>query len=189
MDKVLSARQLEILDSAMRLIAENGVQGFTMRQVGLALGISEPAVYRHFASKFAILEGLLDLFASQVEELSEAYLRGQKGGIRQFFSVLLERLEANRVWSAVIFSEEIFQNEPVLAVRVKSIMDAVEKALVDHVRKLSLQRHLPPRHVAWMFLGSIRLLVTRWRLGGYAFGLCQEGEALLDSLCHLHPSA
>jgi len=178
-------RQQQILDTAMRLISEGGVQGLTMRQMALALDLSEAALYRHFASKQAILAGLLELFEAQVHDLATQNLQGRQGGMRRFFMELLERLEKNPVWSSVIFSEEIFQNEAALAERVSAIMDYVEKSLCEHAASLKLEKSIPPRHVAWMFLGSVRLLVTRWRLSRFGFSLTSEGAEMLGSLCHL----
>lgn len=50
----LATRQA-ILDTAMRLIAESGYHGFSLRDVGRMVGISHPAVIYHFPSKEALL--------------------------------------------------------------------------------------------------------------------------------------
>lgn len=50
-------RQAEIVAAAFTLIAQNGVQELTIKNLGAAIGESEPAIYRHFASKREILEG------------------------------------------------------------------------------------------------------------------------------------
>ncbi|WP_240945283.1 TetR/AcrR family transcriptional regulator [Rhodococcus sp. HNM0569] len=48
-----------MLDAAARLIAERGFPGVRLEDLGAAVGISGPAVYRHFASKDAVLVELL----------------------------------------------------------------------------------------------------------------------------------
>lgn len=52
-------RRLQILDAAATLIAERGLAGVRLEDIGKAVGISGPAVYRHFANKEAVLEELL----------------------------------------------------------------------------------------------------------------------------------
>ncbi|MGX5693305.1 SACE_7040 family transcriptional regulator [Dermacoccus abyssi] len=52
-------RRQQILDAAAVLIAERGLAGVRLEDLGKAVGISGPAVYRHFANKEAVLEELL----------------------------------------------------------------------------------------------------------------------------------
>lgn len=52
-------RRAQILDAAAILIAERGLAGVRLEDLGRAVGISGPAVYRHFANKEAVLEELL----------------------------------------------------------------------------------------------------------------------------------
>lgn len=52
-------RRAQILDAAAVLIAERGLAGVRLEDLGSAVGISGPAVYRHFANKEAVLEELL----------------------------------------------------------------------------------------------------------------------------------
>jgi AcrR family transcriptional regulator len=44
-----------LLDETARMIAENGTESVTMRAIGLRLGVSRAAPYRHFADKNALL--------------------------------------------------------------------------------------------------------------------------------------
>ena len=52
-------RQEQILREAARMFAEYGYHGVSTEDLGAAVGISGPAVYRHFASKDALLADLL----------------------------------------------------------------------------------------------------------------------------------
>ncbi|WP_327091318.1 TetR/AcrR family transcriptional regulator [Nonomuraea sp. NBC_01738] len=56
------ARRTEILAAAARLFAERGFHGVSIEELGGAVGISGPALYRHFSGKDALLaEMLLDI--------------------------------------------------------------------------------------------------------------------------------
>jgi AcrR family transcriptional regulator len=50
-----------ILDAALDLFAVNGFFGTSMRDIGRKVGVRESALYHHFESKAAILEGLLQV--------------------------------------------------------------------------------------------------------------------------------
>ena len=62
----------EILDAALDLFAVGGYFGTSMRQIARAVGVRESALYHHFASKEAILGGLLaELGPARAEQLTE----------------------------------------------------------------------------------------------------------------------
>jgi AcrR family transcriptional regulator len=52
-------RREALLDAAARLFAERGFAGVSIEDLGGAVGVSGPAVYRHFESKQAVLAALL----------------------------------------------------------------------------------------------------------------------------------
>nr|WP_062333691.1 TetR/AcrR family transcriptional regulator [Herbidospora sakaeratensis] len=55
-------RRAEILDAAAALFAERGFHGVSIEEIGAAVGVSGPALYRHFRGKEALLtEILLDI--------------------------------------------------------------------------------------------------------------------------------
>ncbi|MBN1948990.1 MAG: helix-turn-helix transcriptional regulator, partial [Candidatus Cloacimonetes bacterium] len=58
----LSERQQQIVNTAIRIIAGQGIQHLTTKNLAGAIGISEAALYRHFSSKHEILLAVLDAF-------------------------------------------------------------------------------------------------------------------------------
>lgn len=52
-------RRGEILASAATLFAQRGFHGVSTNDIGVAAGMSGPAIYRHFASKEAVLADML----------------------------------------------------------------------------------------------------------------------------------
>ena len=52
-------RQDEILDRTIELLREAGLAGLTMKKVAERVGFTEPAIYRHFPNKQALLAGVL----------------------------------------------------------------------------------------------------------------------------------
>lgn len=68
-DRAKADRQAAILQEAARLFAERGFSGVSLEELGGAVGVSGPAVYRHFANKQALLGAIL-------VRVSERLLRG-----------------------------------------------------------------------------------------------------------------
>lgn len=53
------SRRIEILDAAATLFAARGFHGVSIEELGAAVGVSGPALYRHFSGKEALLAALL----------------------------------------------------------------------------------------------------------------------------------
>lgn len=55
----IPTRREQIVSAAARLFAERGFHGVTIEELGTAVGISGPGIYKHFASKDAVLAEML----------------------------------------------------------------------------------------------------------------------------------
>ena len=55
-------RQTEIINVSIDIIAERGIQNLTIKNISKSIGISEPAIYRHFDTKMDILLAILSYF-------------------------------------------------------------------------------------------------------------------------------
>jgi AcrR family transcriptional regulator len=58
-ERAKADRQSALLREAARLFADRGFSGVSLEELGSAVGISGPAVYRHFAGKQALLGAIL----------------------------------------------------------------------------------------------------------------------------------
>lgn len=56
-----------IFNEATRLFAEKGYTDVSMRDIGSASGISEPAIYRHYEKKADILDEIINMFARKLK--------------------------------------------------------------------------------------------------------------------------
>src|SRR5579859_4619402 len=56
-----------VLDAAMRLADQGGIESLTMRRLGQALGVEAMAVYYHFASKDEVVDGIVDRVHAEIE--------------------------------------------------------------------------------------------------------------------------
>lgn len=56
-----------VLDAAMRLADEGGIESLSMRKLGQALGVEAMSLYNHVANKDDILDGIVDLVLDEFE--------------------------------------------------------------------------------------------------------------------------
>lgn len=68
--KFVDNRRGEILDAALAVFAEKGYDGGTMREIAAAVGVSEPALYRHYTGKEALFEELVRLAGDHIVEMA-----------------------------------------------------------------------------------------------------------------------
>lgn len=58
-ERAKATRQAALLREAARLFAAHGFNGVSLEDLGTAVGVSGPAIYRHFANKQAVLGAVL----------------------------------------------------------------------------------------------------------------------------------
>ena len=185
-------RQKEIINVSLELISEHGIQGLTIKNLSKKIGISEPAIYRHFDNKVEILSALLDFFRQNnecffVREVKENIPAPEK--IKNIMMNHFRVFSENPSLVSVIFAEEIFRNEAALSDKVSSIMEynsSVIKTILNDGQDAGTIRHdIPAEHLIMIVLGALRLFVKKWQLTGRQFSLTKEGEDLTSTLLKL----
>lgn len=63
-----SARRAQIVQTTVRLIGANGIHGTTVSRIAAELGLSQMALYRHFANKADLLSSALQYLAERTAE-------------------------------------------------------------------------------------------------------------------------
>ena len=187
-----SERQQQIIDEAVNLIDEKGIQGLTIKNLSKKIGISEPALYRHFDSKTDILLSILKDFKEMAITLGNV-LDKMEGTtlekINLMFSSLLELFSETPSMVSVIFSEEIFKNEKILKDGIIEIMNlhaqTLEKIIESGQADNTIRNDIDKNHLSLMVMGSIRLFVKKWDLNNYSFDLKMEGKKLIAVLSQI----
>jgi AcrR family transcriptional regulator len=188
----LSTRQEEIINAAIKLIAEKSIQALTIKNLSKQIGFTEGAVYRHFSSKLDILLHILLKFQSNAKEMLESACSTDLPAMNQIEEIFMHNISSfveNPAIAAVIFSESIFQNEERLSREVFKLLEMHEKTLACIIKrgqeKGELIRGIHKEEIIRIIIGSVRYTVTKWRLGHYQFNLEEEGKALIDAIRHL----
>ena len=187
--KTLTPRGKEIVDEAIKLLSEGGIATLTIKNLAEAVGVTEPALYRHFEGKMDILVAILDRLGANMNRLFEQSLNSEDSVLDQIHTVykrVFHSFAKQPALASVVFSEEIFRHDPRLSKRVSHIMDTVQGHMLSLLRsrkgRAECRRDVPAKDLVRVIMGSLRFLVTRWRLGGYAFDLEKEGLAFWQSL-------
>jgi AcrR family transcriptional regulator len=107
--KPTAIRRSEIADAAMRLIAAHGARGFTARSLAREVGITDGAVFRHFASMDAVVGAIVE----RMESVLFAELPRGEGDpiarLRRFFEQRVDAILAHPHLSRLLLSDQLAQ--------------------------------------------------------------------------------
>ena len=174
----LTKRQSEIIDAALKLTAEGGIQNLTIKNLGNALGITEPAIYRHFRSKSEIVRTMIGRFDEAVPAES-AELHGIEA-IAAFARNRFGQVQADPPLAQVMFADAEFSE------RMLEMMHRHKETLERHFREAQergeIRKDLPVDMLFRLFFGPVRLLIKQWGMARGAFDLRRKGEELLNAL-------
>ena len=185
----LTKRQQGIISASIELIAEKGIQELTIKNLSKKIGTAESATYRHFKSKMDILIAILGQFKQNKVFALEQVQASNISGLEQVEMIFKERFKqftANPAVTAVIFSEEIFQNDKRLSDEVFDIMKASQETILNFIKSGQKNGHIrediEATEISLTIIGALRLIVIKWRLSGFAFDLQVEGAKLWQSI-------
>jgi AcrR family transcriptional regulator len=182
----LTERQKEIIEKAIKIIAEDGIQSLTIKNLSKAVGVTEAALYRHYENKQSIIMSIIDHFEEFSRTGSGEVPSSPIEGMKHFLMSRYDKFISNPELSKVMFSEAIFLNDKDISERMRLLIHGhrVElEALIDSAKKEGLiKKDIETRSLFRMIVGSMRLLVTQWCYNGYSFDLKEEGTVLWNNI-------
>lgn len=174
-------RQKHIIDEAINIIHENGYQSLSIRELSDRVGISEPAIYRHFLNKEDIILGILSRFAEFDNQLLVRIKEFEKPTekINHFINFHFIFLEKYPEFTSVLFSEDIFSKSPLLKEKMMMVIEKRKrllKEILEDGKAKGKVTDIDTNELLTLILGFIRLIVMEWRLSSFSFSLRERGK-------------
>jgi TetR/AcrR family transcriptional regulator len=130
-------RRLQILQTLASMLEQPGTERITTAALALRIGVSEAALYRHFASKAQMFEALIEFIESSVFTLVNQIAEQESSGLAQaqrVLTVLLQFGERNPGMTRVMVGDAlVFENER-LGARMNQFFDRIESHLRQGLR-------------------------------------------------------
>ena len=130
-------RRVQILQTLAAMLEQPGADRITTAALAARLSVSEAALYRHFASKAQMFEGLIEFIESSIFSLVNQITERESGGAEQaqrITQVLLQFGEKNPGMTRVMVGDAlVFENERLTA-RMNQFFDRVESQLRQSLR-------------------------------------------------------
>lgn len=186
--KEYTDRQNQIIQESIQLIANKGIQGLTIKNISKAIGISEPAIYRHFENKDDIILAIISTMKqSTEEELSHVDDNNPTiENIKKMIQGHTNRFIKNPSLTAIIFSEEIFNNNSILVKPIRMMMKRNQNKLIAMIEKGQasgdVRKDIQAEQISLMVIGSFRFLVSKWHIMNFDFDLKKEVNEMLHAI-------
>ena len=130
-------RRTQILQALAQMLEQPGAERVTTALLASKLGVSEAALYRHFASKAQMFEGLIDFIEQAVFTLINQIADKEGDGAQKavhMVTVLLQFGEKNPGMCRVMVGDAlVFENDR-LHQRMNQFFDRIESALRQVLR-------------------------------------------------------
>ncbi len=135
-------RKLQILQTVAQMLEQPKGEKITTAALAARLELSEAALYRHFASKAQMFEGLIEFIEQTVFGLINKITQEEKSGVKQIEAViamLLNFAQKNRGMTRVLTGDALVNEDERLQQRINQLMDRIEATLKQSLRMAATQ--------------------------------------------------
>ncbi len=159
-------RKLQILQTLAAMLEQPKGEKITTAALAARLDVSEAALYRHFASKAQMFEGLIDFIESTVFGLINQISMQQENGIAQVqatVGMLLNFAERNPGMTRVMIGDALINEDERLQLRMNQFIERIELALKQSLRVAVTQGQMEEAGVAPRANMLVALVLGRWQ--------------------------
>jgi len=159
-------RRLQILQTLASMLQEPGGERVTTAALAARIQVSEAALYRHFASKAQMFEGLIEFIEATVFGLINQIGTQDGDGLRQLRAIVLMLTgfaEKNPGMTRVLIGDALVTEHDRLQQRINQLHDRIEASMRQCFRLAVAQQRLPADTDAAARAGIVLAFVQgRW---------------------------
>jgi TetR/AcrR family transcriptional regulator len=135
-------RKLQILQVLAEMLQQPKGEKITTAALAARIDVSEAALYRHFASKAQMFEGLIEFIESSIFGVANKITAEEDNGLKQLHamvSMLLSFAEKNPGMTRVLIGDALVNENERLQARINQLHDRLEATLKQCLRVASTQ--------------------------------------------------
>jgi len=125
-------RKTQILQTLAGMLEQPQGEKITTAALAAKVGVSEAALYRHFASKAQMFEALIEFIEESVFTLVNQIAQTERDGraqVQQVVSMLLNFAEKNPGMVRVLIGDALVHEDTRLQTRINQLIDRIEASL------------------------------------------------------------
>jgi TetR/AcrR family fatty acid metabolism transcriptional regulator len=183
-----SERKGQILNSAIKIFGEKGLQNATIAEIAKDAGIGDATIYEYFKSKEDLLLAIPVEITKELIPLINDHMMGIKGAfnkLRKFIWWWLNYIEKNPGYGSIVLLElktnkKFVSTEAYQAARnfYKIVLDIIKEGQEEGTIKKEMNIFLARS----LCVGAIEHIVIRWLLKDRKYSLTQYADDLTDLL-------
>lgn len=177
------ARQEQIAQAALALIARRGLNHVNIGELAQQVGVVPSAIYRHYQGKDKVLDSVLELISRNLLANVAAVREAASDPLERLHALLKRHVQLVRHQAGiprVLFSEQIFAGHTVRRRRVHQILQdylrEIARIISEGQRTGDIHVNLQPDTVALMFLGLVQPAVILWLMSNGSFDVARHVE-------------
>jgi TetR/AcrR family transcriptional regulator len=158
-------RKLQILQALAAMLEHPKGEKITTAALAAKLSVSEAALYRHFASKAQMFEGLIEFIESSVFGVINQITEREDGGVAQahaMLQMLLSFAANNPGMTRVLIGDALVGEDERLQLRMNQFYDKVELAFKGALRVAVTQGHGREEDVSARATLLVSYVTGRW---------------------------
>ena len=138
-------RRLQILQALAAMLENPKGEKITTAALAAKLECSEAALYRHFASKAQMFDGLIEFIETSLLGVINQISAEETQGLRQvehIMALLLSFAQRNRGMTRVLTGDALVNENERLQARINQLLDKIEASLKQALRVAATQEQL-----------------------------------------------
>jgi TetR/AcrR family transcriptional regulator len=138
-------RRLQILQTLAEMLEAPKGEKITTATLASRLACSEAALYRHFASKAQMFEGLIEFIEQSLFSVINQITSEESEGLKQIeliIALLLRFAQRNRGMTRVLIGDALVNEHERLQARITALLDKIEAAMKQALRIAATQENL-----------------------------------------------
>jgi TetR/AcrR family transcriptional regulator len=158
-------RKLQILQALAAMLEQPKGDKITTAALAAHLSVSEAALYRHFASKAQMFEGLIDFIETSVFGVINQITENEERGVDQLHAILqmlLAFAANNPGMTRVLIGDALVGEDERLQLRMNGFYDRIELACKGSLRLAVTQGHGVEDDVAARASLLVSYVTGRW---------------------------
>jgi len=140
------ARKLQILQMLASMLEDPKGERVTTAALAARLNVSEAALYRHFASKAQMFEGLIEFIETTIFGLINKISTEEPSGVKQvraMVSMLLDFAQTNRGMTRVLIGDALVNENERLQERMNQLFERIEASIKQSFKVAVGEKELP----------------------------------------------
>ncbi len=155
-----TVRQAQIKQAVLKIISEEGLNSLSTRNLAQKIGLSEGAIFRHFASKRDIIKGIMDDVKMDLIGSLRNIVENSMPADKKLFTYLctnVKYLKENQGITILLFSEAAHMGDRELKSKLSQILTEQKQFVIrmveEGVAEGIFDKNVNPQDLAMLYMG------------------------------------